>query len=475
MLYNTHVFLGPTLDRATATALLPQAHYHPPIQCGDLLRLMRLDPKRVVIIDGYFEFTPAVWHKEILYAIDHGIEVYGAASMGALRAAELHHYGMKGVGAIFHDFYNGILNDDDEVAVLHTSEQDGFAPISDAMVNIRATLEKAYSEGIVSKDFSDALCLLCKLKFYPYRSLKQAITESSSQFPKDCAMFSNWIATHGIVDLKKNDATAMLQYVKKSEVNITNTTEPITPMTGYLKTLLNYINTTPINIKADWLPPLEQQLQQIALHQPMRHKLLAELTVFMKQLTIFIKPDVLSLDHHLLLDYMHQQHLYLPDGDFKFIKQHADISDLYLFMCQLICETGLTNQIIYDYLPMIAHYYNLSYESISNEDQVLLKCLLVIILLMKTRFTNADVLIQQAIVVEHLNCEAKRRNYNHDQSVEWINPGHINQYQYMSFVIIYMHSYACVQSFNGAEDDNNIKYFKWIYCALEAGKMSTAL
>jgi YcaO-like protein with predicted kinase domain len=38
--------------------------------------------------------TPTVWHKEILLALEHGVAVYGAASIGALRAGELDVFGM---------------------------------------------------------------------------------------------------------------------------------------------------------------------------------------------------------------------------------------------------------------------------------------------------------------------------------------------------------------------------------------------
>jgi len=56
------------------------------------------------IVDGNFETVATVWHKEILWAMAQGIHVYGAASIGALRAAELAEFGMKGVGAIFRHF-----------------------------------------------------------------------------------------------------------------------------------------------------------------------------------------------------------------------------------------------------------------------------------------------------------------------------------------------------------------------------------
>ena len=68
------------------------------------------------IIDGYFENIPSVWHKEILWAMSQGIHVFGSASMGALRAAELAPFGMEGVGAIFEAYRDGWLEDDDEVA-----------------------------------------------------------------------------------------------------------------------------------------------------------------------------------------------------------------------------------------------------------------------------------------------------------------------------------------------------------------------
>ena len=93
-------------------------------------------------MDGVFERVPAVWHKEILFALSEGIHVYGAASMGALRAAELDRFGMRGVGEVYRAYADGVLEDDDEVAVAHAGAEDGFRPISDSMVDIRATLER---------------------------------------------------------------------------------------------------------------------------------------------------------------------------------------------------------------------------------------------------------------------------------------------------------------------------------------------
>ena len=53
-----------------------------------------VDGRAQVIVDGSFQWTPAVWHKEILWAMGRGVHVFGAASMGALRAAELDGFGL---------------------------------------------------------------------------------------------------------------------------------------------------------------------------------------------------------------------------------------------------------------------------------------------------------------------------------------------------------------------------------------------
>ena len=84
-----------------------------------MLRAARGAPRAIGLIDGVFERVLPVWHKEILWAMTQGIHVFGAASMGALRAAELHAFGMVGVGRIFADYRDGVLEADDEVAVLH--------------------------------------------------------------------------------------------------------------------------------------------------------------------------------------------------------------------------------------------------------------------------------------------------------------------------------------------------------------------
>ncbi len=177
------VFLGPTLSVAEARAEL-DASYRPPVSHGDVLRAVREAPQAIGIVDGYFERVPSVWHKEILWALSRGVHVFGAASMGALRAAELAPFGMEGVGAVYEAFARGDLEDDDEVAVAHASADEGYRPLSVAMVDIRATLRAAVTAGVISSVAGEALERLGERLFYPDRCypilLQQAVAEGVS-------------------------------------------------------------------------------------------------------------------------------------------------------------------------------------------------------------------------------------------------------------------------------------------------------
>jgi hypothetical protein len=87
---TTLVFVGPTLAASEVVRRLPDATIAPPVSVGDVLwlaRRPRSGVRRIAIIDGYFERMAAVWHKEILVALERGIAVWGAASMGGCAAS----------------------------------------------------------------------------------------------------------------------------------------------------------------------------------------------------------------------------------------------------------------------------------------------------------------------------------------------------------------------------------------------------
>lgn len=204
-MYETVVFLETSLTHREALKLFPEASYLPSIKKGDVLKAIKEGYKRIVIIDGNFSWIPSVWHKEILTALDYGLEVFGAASMGALRAAELNAFGMKGHGRIYEMYKNEEVDGDDEVAVAY-SKYNGDQTIP--LINLRVTLDKI---NIYEKErILDSLRFI----FYAERTwdrIALAISEELYHLIK-----SNY------VDAKKEDTKSLLLYLNQQQ------TPPIT-------------------------------------------------------------------------------------------------------------------------------------------------------------------------------------------------------------------------------------------------------
>src|SRR4030095_12095643 len=97
---RTVVFLGPSLESDEALGHLP-AHYLAPIRRGDLPAVIANGARSVGIVDGEFGQSLAVSVMEVCAALRQGVRIWGAASMGALRAAECRSMGMTGGGSIF--------------------------------------------------------------------------------------------------------------------------------------------------------------------------------------------------------------------------------------------------------------------------------------------------------------------------------------------------------------------------------------
>ena len=217
------VFTGPTLAPADA-ARVPKAIILPPARQGDVYRAVSLlHPRAIAIIDGYFQWAPSVWHKEILWAMQQGVHVFGAASMGALRAAELASFGMRGVGRIFEAYRDGTLagcgdepfEDDDEVAVVHGPPEIGYVAASEAMVNIRCTLAAARAAGVIHVETCARLTAIAKAQFFPERSYERLFDQARAAVLPDAQLdaLQAWLPG-GRVDQKRADALAMLETMR---------------------------------------------------------------------------------------------------------------------------------------------------------------------------------------------------------------------------------------------------------------------
>lgn len=217
---TTVVFLGPTLAVEEARAIL-DVTYLPPVGCGDIYRAVMAGANTLGIVDGYFHFRPSVRHKEIAWALSRGVRVFGAASMGALRAAEMGDAGMCGVGKIFRSFSAGDLEDDDEVAVAHMEAEYGFRPITDAMVNIRATMEAAVASSVVSASTAELIVQIAKRQHYLDRILHSAIARARSENAPahEIDGLCAWLPS-GSIDLKRQDAEQLLRTMSEKPENV---------------------------------------------------------------------------------------------------------------------------------------------------------------------------------------------------------------------------------------------------------------
>lgn len=212
----TIVFVGPTIEIKVASELL-DASFRGPAKRGDIITAFRDGADRIAIIDGYLCDVPAVTHKEILWVMDQGVDVWGASSLGALRAAELSDFGMVGVGKIFEDYRLGNLTDDDEVAIQHGPEELNYVTTSVAMVNIRATLKVARLEGF-RRETIETMIHVAKSRHYPERNWTNIVRDAmeAGVATQEIEQFTNWIQSCEI-DQKLRDAEALLKCIAASE------------------------------------------------------------------------------------------------------------------------------------------------------------------------------------------------------------------------------------------------------------------
>ena len=207
---RTCVFLGPSLPKEEATLIL-NATYYPPIKRGDLEIIKREGFRRAVIIDGIFFSNRSVSLTEIRDAIKDGIEMWGASSMGALRAVEAESLGMRGVGQVFEAYRSGKITDDDEVALVFV-EHNGM-PVSEPLINLREALYLVKSKNIITApEFQTALARLKKIH-YSERTLDIAFKHLEKERAHSLVSFLG--KNRGRWDLKRKDAVEVLTMVRE--------------------------------------------------------------------------------------------------------------------------------------------------------------------------------------------------------------------------------------------------------------------
>lgn len=204
------VFAGPSL---AGVAPPPGVVLRGPAMAGDLYLAARAGARVIGLVDGLFEDRPGPWHMEILWALGQGIRVFGAASLGALRAADCAAFGMEGVGEIHALYASGTLEDDHEVALVHAPAELGHRPLTEALVNVRATLAAAEVAGILPAPAAGRLLDLAAALHFKDLTWQRILTEArAAGLGNDATALEAWLPS-GRVDLKRRDALALLEAV----------------------------------------------------------------------------------------------------------------------------------------------------------------------------------------------------------------------------------------------------------------------
>lgn len=168
------VFAGPSLH-GLGKVIPGPFDLAPPAACGDVMRAVIHGRTVIGIIDGVFESGPAVWHKEILFALSSGCRVYGAASMGALRAAECWQFGMVGVGAIFEDYRSGRRNSDADVALVFGPSELSYMPLSVPLVDFEDGVDRLVAAGIITARSAEGINSEARRLHFKLRGWKRVL------------------------------------------------------------------------------------------------------------------------------------------------------------------------------------------------------------------------------------------------------------------------------------------------------------
>ncbi|MEY4581003.1 MAG: hypothetical protein RL701_5706 [Pseudomonadota bacterium] len=196
------VYLGPSLPLTEARALYGDADYRPPVRRGDLDQLA---PGTVVgMIDGVFDQDLSVSPREVLNALRRRIHIIGSSSMGAMRASEVR--GMTGVGRIYDMFKRGLIERDDEVALVFDPET--YRAASEPMVNIRYAVERLTSSGTLSRGKGQRLLSAARRLHYRDRNYRRILRDAGIAHTRDSAVLLELLQSH---NLKREDAKLLIE------------------------------------------------------------------------------------------------------------------------------------------------------------------------------------------------------------------------------------------------------------------------
>jgi hypothetical protein len=199
------VFTGISLSLVEARGLLP-ADIRPPAKLGDLDQLGCEGV--VAIIDGELDSNTMLPTDEIRRAIARGLDVRGASSVGAFRAAELQQSGMAGAGWVYDAFLKRRIAGTDEIAVAY--DPHSYRPLTIPLVNVRFCLDGLVSGSITSAEASNAMAALKRIKL-EQRDRRTVLLRLADIFGKPRLKAALKAVPAADTDIKARDARNLLR------------------------------------------------------------------------------------------------------------------------------------------------------------------------------------------------------------------------------------------------------------------------
>ena len=200
------LFAGPSLYGTDAD--LAGIALRPPARQGDIHAAVRSGAPAIGLVDGVFGFVASVWHKEILFALSEGVAVLGAASLGALRAAECHSFGMQPVGTIAAEYVVGTRRDDGDVCLVHGPAELGFVPLSEPLVDVEATLLAMIAAGVATEVEGASVLAAARRLYFGDRDIDRLCGEAG------CAHLAASYRRHRVA-AKTRDALVLVEQLRQ--------------------------------------------------------------------------------------------------------------------------------------------------------------------------------------------------------------------------------------------------------------------
>lgn len=205
------LFVGPTLNGAASVAKESGVRLLPPVKRGDVERLVATRrPGVMAIVDGQFHQCLSVGHAEIRLAIAAGWQVWGLSSMGAIRACEMRHMGMRGYGEVYEWFCRDEDFRDDEVALTH-GPASPYVPLSEPLVHIRVWLRELVKQRLLSAAQEKRLVKQLMSLWFGERTLSRVRATVLGVIPHHAREVEKTLARFDQFRLKSHDLAGFLR------------------------------------------------------------------------------------------------------------------------------------------------------------------------------------------------------------------------------------------------------------------------